>query len=170
MKIIGKIAVKRNKKDRAKKIWLTIGLIAFVIVMICEIILRNYAFLALFIPFLYLLNLRNNMGENVLYKDVVINIDDDEKEYKVEISNSEYMDKVLYSVRFMISKISNISTIYTSTDGKFSVSCVAKKALFLEDTIIPVFNEQFYDIQFYVALEDAKKISAILHCPLDIKT
>ena len=66
MEIIGKIAFKRNKKERAKKTWLTIGLISFVLTMICEVILGNLAFLALIVPFLYLLNLRNKMGRSVV--------------------------------------------------------------------------------------------------------
>lgn len=44
MEIIGKIAVKRNKKEIAKKTWLTIGLVAFALTMICEVLLGNFAF------------------------------------------------------------------------------------------------------------------------------
>ena len=66
MEINGRIAVKRNKKERRKKAWLTIGLIAFLITMICEVILGNLAFLTLIVPFLYLLNLRNKMGKSIL--------------------------------------------------------------------------------------------------------
>ena len=84
MEVIGKIAVKRHKKERAKKTWLTIGLIAFVITMVCEILLGNFAFLALIVPFLYLLNLRNKMGKKVLYKDVAIRVENNETEKKIE--------------------------------------------------------------------------------------
>ena len=72
MEIVGKIAVKRNKKERAKKTWLTIGLVAFVLTMVLEALLGKFVFLALIIPFLYLLNLRNKMGKSILYKDVAV--------------------------------------------------------------------------------------------------
>lgn len=87
MEVIGKIAVKRNKKERAKKTWLTIGLIAFVITMICEVLLGDFAFLVLIVPFLYLLNMINKMAKKVLYKDVSIRIENNDTERKIEISN-----------------------------------------------------------------------------------
>ena len=108
MEIIGKIAVKRNKKEIAKKTWLTIGLVAFALTMICEVLLGNFAFLALIVPCLYLLNLRNKMGKSILYKDVVIRIDRYDGENVVEILNCEYRDRVLYSARFSLQENSEI--------------------------------------------------------------
>lgn len=166
MEVIGKIAVKRNKKERAKKTWLTIGLIAFVITMICEVLLGNFAFLALIVPFLYLLNLRNKMGKKVLYKDVAIRVENNETEKKIEISNCEYRDKVLYSVRFTI--ISEETTItYAEQEERLSIRCIAKKVLFLGNTIVPTFENDHYDIELFVALGDANEISKELNCPLN---
>lgn len=167
MELIGKIAIKRNKKERAKKIWLTIGLIAFVITMICEVLLGNFAFLALIVPFIYLLNLRNKMGKKVLYKDVVIRVENNETEKKIEISNCEYRDKVLYSVRFTI--INEETTItYVKQEERISIKCIAQKVLFLGNTIVPIFENDHYDIQLFVTLEDANAISKELNCPLNI--
>lgn len=167
MDVIGKIAVKRHKKERAKKTWLTIGLIAFVITMVCEIVLGNFAFLALIVPFLYLLNLRNKMGKKVLYKDVAIHVENNETEKKIEISNCEYRDKVLYSVRFTI--ISDEITIsYAEQEERLSIRCNAQKVLFLGNTIVPTFENDHYDIELFVALEDANVISKELNCPLNV--
>lgn len=165
MEVIGKIAVKRNKKERAKKIWLTIGLIAFVITMICEVLLGNFAFLALIVPFLYLLNLKNKMGKKVLYKDVAIRVENNDTEWKIEISNCEYRDSVLYSVRFTIFDAETTIT-YVEQEEKISIKCNAKKVMFLGSTIVPIFENEHYDIQLYVTLEDAKEISKALNCPL----
>lgn len=167
MEVIGKIAVQRNKKERAKKTWLTIGLIAFVITMICEILLGNYAFLALIAPFLYLLNLRNKMGKKVLYKAVAIQVDKNETGNKIEISNCEYRDKVLYSVRFTFNNEEPVLT-YVEQKERISIKCIAKKVLYLGDIIIPIFENKRYDIQFFVALEDAKAIAKEFNCPLNI--
>lgn len=167
MEVIGKIAVKRNKKERAQKTWLTIGLIVFVITMICEVLLGNFAFLALIVPFLYLLNLRNKMGKKVLYKDVAIRVENNETEKKIEISNCEYRDRVLYSARFTI--FDNETTMtYEKQEEKISIKCNAKKVLFLGNTIVPVFESKHYDIQLYVTLEDANAISKELNCPLHV--
>lgn len=167
MEVIGKIVVKRNKKERVKKTWLTIGLIAFVITIICEVLLGNFAFLALIVPFLYLLNLRNKMGKKVLYKDVAIRVENNETEKKIEVSNCEYRDKVLYSVRFTI--ISEGTTItYAEQEERLSIRCIAKKVLFLGNTIVPTFENDHYDIELFVTLEDANEISKELNCPLNI--
>lgn len=169
MEIIGRIAVKRNKNERAKKTWLTIGLVAFAITMVCEVILSNFAFLALIVPFLYLLNLRNKMGKSVLYKDVVIRVEEYDYEKKIEISNCEYRNKVLYSVRFTIANTEEAIISYSEQEELISVKCNAKKVLFLGNTIIPVFDEKFYDVQFYVSLDDANNIANKLQCPLNVK-
>lgn len=169
MEIIGKIAVKRNKKERAKKTWLTIGLVAFVLTMICEVLLGNFAFLALIVPFLYLLNLRNKMGKSILYKDVAIRIDGYDGENIVEISNCEYRDRVLYSARFSLQENSEICVSYFVSDERISIACIARKVLFLGNTIIPIFEHQPYDIQFYVSLDDAKKIAEKLQGTLIVK-
>ena len=167
MEVVGKIAVKRTKKEKAKKTWLTIGLIAFVIVMICEVLLGNYAFLALIVPFLYLLNLRNKMGAAVSYKDVVIRVENNNIEKKIEISNCEYRDKVLYSVRFTISDAETTAT-YAQQEEMLTIKCSAKKALFLDNTIVPVFEKEYYQIPLFVTLEAAGAIAKKLNCPLDI--
>lgn len=169
MEIIGKIAVKRNKKERAKKTWITIGLVTFVLTMICEVLLGNFAFLAQIVPFLYLLNLRNKMGKSILYKDIAIRIDGYDDENVVEISNCEYRDRVLYSARFSLQKNSEICVSYFVSDERISIACIARKVLFLGNTIIPIFEHQPYDIQFYVSLDDAKKIAEELHCHLVVK-
>lgn len=168
MEIIGRIAVKRNKKERRKKAWLTIGLIAFLITMICEVILGNLAFLALIVPLLYLLNLRNKMGKSVLYKDVAIFIENEELEQKIEISNCEYRDKVLYSVRFTLTNGSDIIISYSKQEELISIKCKANKVLFLGNAIVPSFEERFFNIQFYVSLDDANSIANKLHCPLNV--
>lgn len=167
MEVIGKIAVKRNKKESAKKTWLTIGLIAFVIIMISEVLLGNFAFLALIVPFLYLLNLRNKMGKKALYKDVAIRVDKNETEKKIEVSNCEYRDEVLYSVRYTLNNQEPIFT-YAEQEEKISIKCTAKKVLFLGNTIIPAFKNERYDIQLFVVLEDAKAIAKEFNCPLNI--
>lgn len=169
MDIIGKIAVKRNKKERAKKTWLTIGLVAFVLTMICEVLLGNFAFLALIVPFLYLLNLRNKMGKSVLHKDVVIFIENEKSGQKIEISNCEYRDNILYSVRFSIMKNSDISVFYFSEKEKLKINCIAKKVLFLESAIIPVFEKQPCSIEIYVSIDDAKKVASELKCFLNLR-
>lgn len=167
MEIIRGIAVKQTKKERTKITRFTIGLIAFVITMICEVLLGDFAFLALIVPFLYLFNLRNKMGKKVLYKDVAIRVENNETEKKIEISNCEYRDKVLYSVRFTI--ISEETTItYAEQEEKLSIRCFAKKALFLGNTIVPIFENDHYDIELFVALDDANEISKELNCPLNI--
>lgn len=167
MELIGRIAVKRNKKERAKKTWLTIGLIAFAITMICEVLLGNFAFLALIVPLLYLLNLRNKMGKKVLYKDVAIRVDKNETEKIIEVSNCEYRDKVLYSVRFTLNNEETVFT-YAEQEEKISINCIAKKVLFLGNTIIPIFENERYDIQLFVALEEAKAIAKEFNCSLNI--
>ncbi len=166
MEIIGRIAVKRSRAERAKKTWLTIGLISFVVTIICSVILGNYAFLALIVPFLYLFNLRNKMGKSVLYKDVAILIEKQNSETRIEISNCEYRDKVLYSVRFTLQNNSYVTISYCSLNEKLSISCRAKKVLFLGNAIIPVFDEQPYNIQFYVSWDDANSIANKLQRPL----
>ena len=98
--------------------------------MICEVILGNLAFLALIVPFLYLLNLRNKMGRSVLYKDVAIFIENEESGQKIEISNCEYLDNILYSVRFSIMKDSDISVFYFIQKEKLKINCIAKKCYF----------------------------------------
>ena len=167
MEVVGKIAVERNKKERAKKVWLTIGLIAFVVTMVCEVLLGNLAFLALIVPFLYLLNMRNRMGKKVLYKDVAIRVENSEADRKIEISNCEYRDKVLYSVRFIITDSETIIS-YEEQEEKISIKCNAKKVLFLGNTIIPIFENKHFDIQLYISLEDANAISNELNCHLNI--
>ena len=169
MEIIGKIAFKRNKKERAKKTWLTIGLISFVLTMICEVILGNLAFLALIVPFLYLLNLRNKMGRSVLYKDVAIFIENEESGQKIEISNCEYLDNILYSVRFSIMKDSDVSVFYFIQKEKLKINCIAKKVLFLESTIVPIFEKQPCGIEIYVSIDDAKKVASELKCFLNMR-
>ena len=169
MEIIGKIAVKRNSKERAKKIWLTIGLVAVVLTIICEMLLGNFAFLALIVPFLYLVNLRNKMGKSVLYKAVAIYIDEYNGDKRIEVSNCEYRDKVIYSARFDLQSNSDIYISYFTSDEKITISCTAKKVLFFGDTIIPVFEHQPYDITFYVSSDDAKKIAEKLQCTLVVK-
>lgn len=129
METIGKIAVKRRKKERDKKNWLTIGLIAFVITMICEVLLGNFVLLVLIVPFLYLLNMRNKMGKKVLYKDVSIRIENNDTERKKEISNCEYRDRVLCSARFLMLRNSPVSVSYFSEEEKLIISCSAKKSI-----------------------------------------
>lgn len=167
MEIIGKIAFKRNKKEKAKKTWLTIGLVAFVLTMICEVLLGNFTFLALIVPFLYLLNLRNKMGKKVLYKDVEIRVENNDTEKNIEISNCEYRDKVLYSVRFTISNKETIIT-YEEQEERISIKCIAQKVLFFENTIVPIFENEHCDIQLFVTFDDANAISKELNCPLNL--
>ena len=169
MEIIGKIAVKINKRERAKRTWLTIGLIAFALTMICEVLLGNFAFLALIVPFLYLFNLRNKMGKSVLYKDVSISVKINGWEKNIEISNCEYRDKILYSARFSIMKDSEISVFYFIQKKKLKINCLAKKVLFLGSTIIPVFEKQLCGIEIYVSLDDAKKVASELKCFLNMQ-
>lgn len=167
MEVIGKIAVKRNKKERAKKAWLTIGLIVFVIIMICEVLLGDFAFLTLIVPFLYLLNLRNKMGTKVLYKDVAIRVENNDTEKKIEISNCEYRNKVLYSVRFTINNEETIIT-YVEQEERIIIKCIAQKVLFLENKIVPISADNHHDIQLFVTLDDANAISKELNCPINI--
>ena len=65
MEIIGKIQVKGNIKEKTRSIILTIGIISFVITIICEMILGNYGFIALIIPFLYLIRIKNMKASSV---------------------------------------------------------------------------------------------------------
>lgn len=167
MEVIGKIAVKQNKKEKERKNWLTIGLIVFAITMICEMLLGNFAFLALIVPFLYLFNIRNKMGKKVLYKDVSIRVESNDIERKIEISNCEYRDRALYSVRFTILDTETVIS-YEEQSEKISIKCNAKKVLFLGNTIIPIFENKHYNIQLYVTLEDANIISKTLSCSLHI--
>lgn len=156
MEIIGKIAVERNRQDRAKKTWLTIGLVVFIIAMVFEMILGNFEVLALLVPFLFLLNLRNKMEKKVLYKDVVIAVKSSNNEKIIEVSNCEYRDEFLYSVRFTILYSSEIYVSYSVKEEKIQIRCTAKKVLFHENTVLPVFENQTYSIRLYVSLEDAK--------------
>ena len=169
METIGRIAVKRNKKERRRRAWLTIGLIAFVITMICEIALGNFAFSALIVPFLYLLSLRCKMGKSVLYKDVSIIVNGDESNKKIEISNCEYYNKKLYSVRFIIPKDNNVSATYFKYKELLLIKCNATKVLFFDNTIIPAFKFKDVIIQLYVRPDDAVNIANILQCLLNIK-
>lgn len=159
MVIVGKIAIKRNKKERTKKNWITIGLIAFIITMICEVILGNFTFLVLIVPFLYLLNMRNKMGKKVLYKDVYIRIENNDTNRKIEISNCEYQDRVLCSARFLMLRNSPVSLSYFSKEDKLVISCSAKKVLFVDDSIFSIFNDNQYVIIVYVSVDDAQKIA-----------
>lgn len=169
MEIIGKIAVKRNKRDRARKTWLTIGLFVFIITIVFEMILGNFAFLVLIVPFLYLLNLRSKMGKKVLYKDVAIAVKSSNNEKIIEVSNCEYRDKILYSVRFTILDGSEIYVSYAVKEEKIQIRCTAKKVLFHGNTILPVFENQTYSIDLYISLEDAKRLSDELKSTLNIE-
>ena len=169
MEIIGRIAVKRNKKESGKKTWLTIGLVAFALTMICEVLLGNFAFLALIVPFLYLLNLRNKMGKKVLYKDVAIRVEDNGIEKIIEVSNCEYRNNILCSARFLIRKDAPISLSYFKEEEKIIISCSAKKVLFVGESIMPIFDNRPYDVLFYITLADAQKIADLFNETLVVK-
>ena len=169
MEIIGRIAVNRNKKENRKKTWLTIGLVAFALTMICEVLLGNFAFLALIVPFLYLLNLRNKMGKNALYKDVAIRVEDNDIEKIIEISNCEYRNNILCSARFLIRRDAPINLSYFTEEEKIIISCTAKKILFVGESIMPIFDERPYDVLFHITLADARKIADLFNETLVVK-
>lgn len=169
MEILGKIVVKRNKRDRAKKMWLTIGLVAFIVTVVIELLLGNLAFLALIIPFLYLLNLRNNMDKTFLYKDVIITTHNNGKEHIIEISNCEYRNNILYSVRFIICNNAEIIARYNILEEEIKIFCTAKKVLFLENKIIPDFENQTYIIALHITLEEAKLLANELGSSLSVE-
>lgn len=56
-----------------------------------------------------------------------------------------------------------------SGEALYSIACIARKVLFLGNTIIPIFEHQPYDIQFYVSADDVKKIVEKLQCTLVVK-
>ena len=159
MDITGKIAVQRNKKERSRQVWLTVGIIALIITIICEILLGIYATLALIIPLIYLLNLRNRMGNKTLFKDVAISFKSGIDEKQLEVSNCEYRDKILYSVRFTIKNDNDVNITYHMADERVTIYCLAKKDLFLGNTVIPSLEEQQCNIELYVKNIDAQKIA-----------
>lgn len=167
MEIIGKINVKRDKKVRKKKAWLTIGLVSFAIAMVFELVLGNVIYLVLMVPCTYLLKLRKRMGIDIWYKDVIVFISGNVQERKVEIYNCVYDNNVLYSARYLISSINSIS--YWGEETKIEIRCVAKKVLFRENVVIPIFTMRPCDIVLYVSLEDAQRIAHEFECALDIK-
>ena len=73
----------------------------------------------------------------------------------------------MYSVRFTI--ISDEITIsYTEQEERLYIQCIAKKVLFLGNTIVPTFENDHYNIELFVASEDANVISKELNCPLNV--
>ncbi len=169
MEIIGKIQVKGNIKEKTRSIILTIGIISFVITIICEMILGNYGFIALIIPFLYLIRIKNMNASTVHnIKDVIILIKCVKDEKRIEISNCEYKDKNLCSVRFIIRPNSNVDIRYFAIDEKISIRCDAQKILILEDKVTHLLKDKYYNVEFYVQFEDAKSIARKLDSPIKI--
>lgn len=75
---------------------------------------------------------------------------------------------MLYSVRFTLTNGSDIIISYSKQEELISIKCKANKVLFLGNTIVPSFEERFFNIQFYVSLDDANSIANKLHCPLNV--
>lgn len=169
MELLGKIAVKRNSKDRIKKLFLTIGLIAIIIAIIISLILEVYPTLVMIIPFLYLLNLRNKMGGKLLYKDVIIAITATNKNRIIEVSNYEYFNGQVYSARFTVVPLSQIDIFFDEKDCRINILCNAKKVLFIDNTVVPSFENQSVNIEFYAEKDVAIRSASLLETTLQIR-
>lgn len=154
-----KIAVRRSHSFRTKKAWLTIGLIVFVLTMVCEFFLGNYAFLSLIVPFLYLLKQRKAMGNNTFFKDASISIVGTAIGSEIEIFNSEYVGNDLFSTKYSDIQNDSIRVQYQANEKKMMIRCVARKSLYQGDTVKSEPACKQHSIEFYTTQKTAGLIA-----------
>lgn len=160
---LSNIIIKRNKKDNAKRIFLTVGLIVFFIALVIELFLKNYAFLVIIIPVLYLLSLRMKMGKKYLTKEVCVRIRSDAQKIIITVFNCIYAQGQLSNKEYVIAKEDSLELTYQKAQARLFFKFKGEELIVSHDNNL--LGKTLFDSELFFSMkeETVKEISEIMN-------
>ena len=163
---VSRIPIKRNRKYSVKRALLTLGLILFFIALVIEIFLKNYAFLAIIVPMLYLMSLRLKMRGNVSYKEVCVHINSNINHIEITVFNCTYVNGELINKKYVIREDTPAILTFMSAQSKLSLQFEGEEMTVSHDNAVLGKTQFNSELVFYSNSNTAMDVSNALKLSL----
>lgn len=161
-----KVDVKTDKNNNRKRKLIGLLLIVVILILIVCFLTKDYSSMfPIIVPALYLASYHKKTDNEYYIKESVLSID--RAPLSIELSLSESIDDMLYSVRYLPAENTDIALSYLEKDNRLVMFLKGEKQILDNDRIV----QRIYgthEIRMYIPLNEAKQISAILFTELKI--
>ena len=158
MIFLTRIAVEQDKKTKARKIFVDIGIAACLISILCGILTKEFKILTMLVPYIFLVSIRLKMRGKYFYKDVKVEIQREGFNRVVTVYNCINVKKNLYSCRYEFNENSQVNINYDPSDSELVISGFGKKVVYSNIEILSRTDNTQNNIIFYTDKFNAKNI------------
>ncbi len=161
-----KVDVKTDKNNNRKRKLIELLLIVTILILIVCLLTKDYgSMFPIIVPALYLASYHKKTDNEYYLKESVLSID--RTPLSIELSHSESINDMIYSVRYLPAENTDIALSYLKEENRLVMFLKGEKQILDNGQIVQCISGN-HQIRMYIPLNEAKQISAILFTELKI--